>query len=451
GAAGRGAGLAGIAAKDLRLLGRDRTFLASTLVAPLAMLGIQLYMNPEFFDRAFVDPRHIGALAFGLAAYVLLFSATTVLSAEGPALWLLYTVPHRLDRLLIRKAAMWSGFALIYALCVLGYGAWVRGVDRGLAVAALLACAGIPLYALIAGALGVFGCDPQETEVRHRLRADYIYLGMLLESLYITAFYSPGFWSRLGLLVLLTALALALWQKVAQRLPYLLDPVAQPPAALSLADGLIAALLFFVFQGLFALTAISGFELAPGPALLFAFAAAGATAFLSVLFVLWRHGVVGIAGSLGLGPGAGWGRTFATGAAWSIPAVIAGGTYIWLTVHWPWLAAQAAAARQAGAGFGDLLGEIRPWLVGVIVIAAPLCEEAIFRGMIFKGLRASFGLGASVLLSAAIFAVVHPPLSVAPVFVLGMCTALAFERARSLAAPIVVHALYNAVVVWLQG
>jgi membrane protease YdiL (CAAX protease family) len=70
------------------------------------------------------------------------------------------------------------------------------------------------------------------------------------------------------------------------------------------------------------------------------------------------------------------------------------------------------------------------WLLGLTVLAAPLCEEFIFRGLIFGGLRRTLTPLLSALVSAAIFAVVHPPLSMLPVFVLGLCTAWATSAAR---------------------
>jgi ABC-2 type transport system permease protein len=74
------------------------------------------------------------------------------------------------------------------------------------------------------------------------------------------------------------------------------------------------------------------------------------------------------------------------------------------------------------------------------VVAAPLCEEFIFRGLIYGGLRRSMSAPPAMLMSAAIFAVVHPPLSMLPVFVLGLCTAWTYERSKTLLAPMLVHA-----------
>jgi membrane protease YdiL (CAAX protease family) len=92
----------------------------------------------------------------------------------------------------------------------------------------------------------------------------------------------------------------------------------------------------------------------------------------------------------------------------------------------------------------------RTALVLLAVLAAPLVEEVLFRGLLFQGLLRSVGLPFAVLWSAAVFAAVHPMPSWPPVFALGIATALVFHRSRFLPAAIAVHAAYNLVVVALQ-
>jgi ABC-2 type transport system permease protein len=104
------------------------------------------------------------------------------------------------------------------------------------------------------------------------------------------------------------------------------------------------------------------------------------------------------------------------------------------------------ALRQAG----HLESASALWIAALAIVAAPIFEEFIFRGLIFGGLRRSLGVGAAAVASAAIFAIVHPPASVVPVFVLGLCAAFAYERTRMLAAPMIVHAVYNAAVLGFQ-
>jgi membrane protease YdiL (CAAX protease family) len=53
-------------------------------------------------------------------------------------------------------------------------------------------------------------------------------------------------------------------------------------------------------------------------------------------------------------------------------------------------------------------------------------------------------------LSALVFAVVHPPVATLPVFMLALGAAWAYERSGVLLAPIVAHAVYNGLMVAAQ-
>jgi hypothetical protein len=87
------------------------------------------------------------------------------------------------------------------------------------------------------------------------------------------------------------------------------------------------------------------------------------------------------------------------------------------------------------------------WLPAIAVLAAPVFEEFIFRGLVFRGLRRSTNPTLAILGSAGVFAVVHPAISVVPVFILGMAAAWSFERSQLLVSAIAAHAVYNAAVV----
>jgi ABC-2 type transport system permease protein len=136
-------------------------------------------------------------------------------------------------------------------------------------------------------------------------------------------------------------------------------------------------------------------------------------------------------------------RALLWGVAGGVVAAIAGLAYIEIAASMDLLPSLRQANQPADhtAAIG---------LAAIAIVAAPVFEEFIFRGLIFGGLRRSLGLGAATLASAAIFAIVHPPMSVIPVFVMGVCAALIYERTRMLAAPMLVHAIYNAAVLGFQ-
>jgi ABC-2 type transport system permease protein len=433
--------------RELRLLGRDRSFMVQTLLLPLMMVGAQLVLNvhADIFSAGVRNPSHLAAIAFGLAAYTLMFSAFQTLNAEGQSLWILFCVPHSLESILRQKARLWGTVATLYALAVFAAAiAVARDVSWPLAGHLAIVLAGVPIFAVIATAIGVFGCDPLEQDVQKRVHVTYLYLYMLIASFYAYAIYASTVWQRAATMVLTALVGLALWQKARDRFPYLLDPTAAPPARVSAADGLIAALMFFVLQalvGLFEIAAVGTGKshTLTAPMVWIAFTAAGALTYGVMRFTYWRARTTGVPRVLG--------PHLATAAMWGVGggAVAAGGALAYITAGraFDWF----PALREAGH-LADPVTLL--WLGALAVVAAPIFEEFIFRGLIFGGLRRSLGPGAAAVASAAIFAIVHPPVSVVPVFGLGLATALVYERTRMLAAPMIVHATYNAVVVAFQ-
>ena len=92
----------------------------------------------------------------------------------------------------------------------------------------------------------------------------------------------------------------------------------------------------------------------------------------------------------------------------------------------------------------DLLDAPWPLLVLAAVIAAPLGEEIYFRGFIFGGLRRDLSFAVASGLSAAIFSGIHlMAWSTVPLFLVGLGAAVAYERYRTLWAPLALHAAFN--------
>jgi membrane protease YdiL (CAAX protease family) len=444
-AGGRWALASPVQRRELMLLARDRNFLVQTMVLPVLIVGVQWMLNGrmESFAQVWSDPQTVAAGVFGVAAYALMLSAFQTLIAEGGALWLLYTFPHAIEAVLRDKARLWSVLALAYPVigfaCLLAFGPPPDLATLGLIGMVAL---GVPIYSAIAVALGVFGCDPLATDGHRRVRVTYMYLYMLLSGLYLYALFAPYWWQSLVFMVLSVLLALALWQKARDQLPYLLDPVASPPARVSTADGLIAAMLFFVLQVIVAALMHWQGQPAHGPQIVFAFSVAGALTYGSVRFTQWRARMREVPAVLG----ARWPRALRTGAAFGLVAAAMGIAYVQAVTGLGLIDDATDPAHAAGAT------PLGMWMLPLGVLAAPLFEEFIFRGLIFGGLRRSMRFLPAAVASAAVFAIVHPPVAMLPVFALGVCAAWAYERSRLLMAPMIVHALYNAAVLgWQSG
>ncbi len=218
----------GILGKDLRLLMRDRNFLVQTLVLPLVVVACQIFFNAGIFARAKSDFAQASAMAFGLGAYTLTSSAFAVLAVEGNSLWMLYTFPRPLHRLLMEKTLLWTAVALFYTVSVLAYFACVNpGLTLAAAPEAAMAVAGIAVYSFIASGIGVLATDPLRVQTgQRRYRPQMVYLYMILAGVYGFCWYSRPISIQLGGLVIAGMAARTLWRLVRARTPYLLDPHA---------------------------------------------------------------------------------------------------------------------------------------------------------------------------------------------------------------------------------
>jgi uncharacterized protein len=80
----------------------------------------------------------------------------------------------------------------------------------------------------------------------------------------------------------------------------------------------------------------------------------------------------------------------------------------------------------------------------VVCVAAPIVEETLFRGVLYRWLRGVMPLGAAMAISGAAFALAHAvALLFLPLFGFGILLAWIYERSRSIWPGVLVHALFN--------
>jgi membrane protease YdiL (CAAX protease family) len=85
------------------------------------------------------------------------------------------------------------------------------------------------------------------------------------------------------------------------------------------------------------------------------------------------------------------------------------------------------------------------WLVIAGAIAAPIAEEFLFRGLLYRFLRSRTTLYAAIGISSVLFALAHfVPVLIPVLIVFGVAEAIVAERYDSLYPAIALHALNNA-------
>ena len=105
------------------------------------------------------------------------------------------------------------------------------------------------------------------------------------------------------------------------------------------------------------------------------------------------------------------------------------------------------AKNVAKALYSDKL-----WLqILVVGIAAPVAEELLFRGILYRRMRTWLSVGPSALAALLIFAAVHGNLLQALyAFILGALLVWIYERFAKLTAPIILHVSANLISILVQ-
>lgn len=117
-----------------------------------------------------------------------------------------------------------------------------------------------------------------------------------------------------------------------------------------------------------------------------------------------------------------------------------------------WIQQQITGAPFENPQFEAIAPPSFAWraYLGTLVVAAvlaPVVEEIVFRGLLYRWVRERLGVLPGVGISAVLFAVLHGIPGLIPgIIVLGALLAVVYERAGSLWAPILVHGAYNALV-----
>lgn len=131
-----------------------------------------------------------------------------------------------------------------------------------------------------------------------------------------------------------------------------------------------------------------------------------------------------------------------------------GSLWRWLSLLVVFMIAQVLTVKSLGIEQGEfmqmLAGSRHFPLALVVVLAAPLLEELLFRGYLFSAWRQTrLGFSGTLLLTSALFTLIHWGqyhwVQLSFVFVLALLLGLARERSGSVLLPMLLHLLNNLV------
>lgn len=88
----------------------------------------------------------------------------------------------------------------------------------------------------------------------------------------------------------------------------------------------------------------------------------------------------------------------------------------------------------------------------VIVAVGPWFEELLFRAFLQPALQRRLGSGLGLVLASAMFAMLHEPIAMLPVFSLGLLFGYLYRRSGRIWVPWLAHAMHNATMalLWLN-
>jgi membrane protease YdiL (CAAX protease family) len=444
--------------KEFLWFTRDRSALVQALLIPLTVASFQLFNLRGLLSDVQGAWNYLSGAAILFGTYFLWILGPKSLASEGNALWIALTWPRGLESLLKAKAWLWSlisscmvGLVLCYAAYLYPASMWKIGLvgvgwfffGRSMAEKSVT-------LVTVTSQSG----EPEKIPAGRRWAAQ---LGMLTFSLGVLM--QQWHLAVIGI-VYSYITAAAMWQNFRARLPYLYDPWSEklpPPPTLMHA---MIAISILVDAGAVLTGVVSLFtgreNIAVAQAISYAISAIavsiGMSSFLSgrgvVLSDVWRWPVTFI----DPGKWESWwceqserGNLFLSilvGTAVGLALGLFAHGYMAVLQHFPATAEIIRKSREQMASI--------PWArVSYAVMAvgfAPFAEEYLFRGLLFRALDREWGGWQAVVGSAAFFAVYHSPLAWPPVALLGVANALVFKKTGRLAPAVVLHLVYNAVV-----
>jgi membrane protease YdiL (CAAX protease family) len=440
---------------------RDRSAIVQTILIPLTVASYQIFNLRGLLSHAQGSWNYLsgGAILFG--TYFLWVLGPRSLSSEGTALWIALTWPRGLESLLKAKAWLWSlissclvGLVFAYAIFLFPANTWkIVLVGIGWFFFARSMAEKTVTLVTITSSSG----EPQKIPLGRRWAAQ---LGMLTFSVGVL---TQQWHTAVVGIVYSYLTAAAMWENFRARLPYLYDPWSERlPAPPTLMHAMIAISILVeagaVITGI--VVVLTGREYAAvALAVSYGISAVavsiGVASFLSQRDVslqdVWRWRP---AGPADVKSKAWWdGDGLPKGTL--LPSLLAGAAsglllgffahgYLAILNHFP---VSAELIRRSQEQMARVPG-LRMSFAIIAIGFAPFAEEYLFRGLLFRALDRQWGGWRAVIGSAAFFAIYHPPLSWLPVVLVGVTNALLFKKTRRLEAAVILHMVYNAVVLF---
>ena len=436
--------------KERLWLKRDRGALLQLIGVPLILLAGQFFNFHNITRSVDWSWNKLAGLIFFLGAMLLAAAGPRTLISEGPALLLTMSWPRSLEDILRMKVRVLFVLVTVMIWACLGVVIWVYPGDALKLIGVALLW---PLFGLsVAEKAVTLIRAPSQSGEPEPIPRGQVSSAALGNSTFALAVFTAQWQLAFAAIAMNWVFAGALWQSFRLRLAYLFDPESEPqlrpPTILSSLLAIVGLLEIGAIITAAFLQAL-GKEAAPFARVMgYGIAAVG----VCIAVVNWQKGRgVSFSEMLTLDIGARFVRVrqifvaVACGGALAIVGI--GYQQVLLHAPWPQLHEFITKSSQFFADSPNARVAYAIMAVGI----APWVEEFLFRGLMFRAMLPEWGLVRATIASAAFFAVLHPWPAWPMVFMLGAGNALLYARTRSLLPCILLHAAYNAVLIYFSS
>jgi membrane protease YdiL (CAAX protease family) len=443
--------------KELLWFIRDRGAIIQAILIPITIAAAQAFQFRFLLKHAHDSWNYLCGIAILFGTYFLWILGPRSLTSEGAALWISLTWPRGLESLLKAKAWLWSLISTVIVGLIMLYAAYAfpQSIWK-------IALVGIGWYLFSRSmaeksvTLVTVTSSSGEQEKIPFGRRWATSLGMLTFSIGVIT--QQWHLAIIGI-VFSYLTAAAMWQNFRARLPYLYDPWSEKiPPPPTLMHAMVAITIMVELTAVFSIPfAIFGPEsILIGRAFSYTicsgFVAYGVGAFLNQRGVslkdiffwkipahresgtrsshfkislsrLYKDILPGITGGLALG--------------------LFGLVYLTILQHFP----ETAEILEKSQAYLANNAHVRTAYAFIAIGVAPFAEEYLFRGLLYRALDREWGGWRAVIGSAAFFTIYHPPIAWIPVWLLGVSCALLYKKTGNLGTAVILHLVYNAIVV----
>ncbi len=398
------------------------------IIIPVVYIMFQVFVNPSIIED--VEFRTLCALGVGSGSYACILSISRIFSLEQKGLWIIQTLPCDISEYFNRRERLWRIIGAFVGGAIIVFGVFWRHAYsvEDLALAALSL---IGLWMVGKVVNGIMMGNP-ESDTREEATKVYtpkmgkMYLAMFVAGTFTALVVAERLWGLCVVNFIFWLLGSAIWDRQRVCYRYMFDPTEKAPKEWSVSSGLWLVVAFFGFQTI----GLVFFMALPSPewTLLASFIFGGVLT-LVVAMLMGRKMNEPL-------------RAIAKGelAIFKVVTITVGLAVACLVIAKCWLWSLVVV----GVTLPESTVDISYWpMVILIVFAAPLLEEPIFRGKIYRAMQTAWSVKKSMLISSLLFAVVHPGFSFLPVFCLGLACAWLYQKSGSLKYSILLHALYN--------